>query len=263
MRSSWRSRIYIGRPGIALAICRRWMNQMSNPMNERLRLASIEITQRCNRHCEYCEQSKSEREMPIAQFDELLDALTTQGIEAIALGGGEPTMHSALPDLLTAARGRNLRAGLTTNAREPNLVLSLADAGLLESFGVSAGKGEWTAMIAHPRAIVNLLLLRDGQADVMRWAIEAIRRGARCLLLLGYKGNRPEFVPSTSELSNAFHLLTMLGRKTGVTIAADDYTRRRLGLVQTCGEGFVRVQLNGSRDSCCFPSCEYRTGQHG
>jgi hypothetical protein len=152
---------------------------------------------------------------------------------------------------------------LTTNAHAPDLVLSLADAGLLESFGVSAGKGEWTALVAHSRAIVNLLLLRDDQADVMRWAIEAIRRGARCLLLLGYKGNRPEFVPSTSELSNVFRLLTLLGRKTNVTIAADEYTRRRLGLTQTCGEGFVRVHLDGSRDSCCFPSCEYRVGQHG
>jgi hypothetical protein len=232
-------------------------------MSERLRLASIEITQRCNRQCEYCEQEKSNREMPAAQFDELLDALTTEGVEAIALGGGEPTLHSALLYLLDSVRWCSLQAGLTTNAHAPDLVLSLADAGLLESFGVSAGKGEWTALVAHSRAIVNLLLLRDGQADVMRWAIEAIRRGARCLLLLGYKGNRPEFVPSTSELSNVFRLLTLLGRKTNVTIAADEYTRRRLGLTQTCGEGFVRVHLDGSRDSCCFPSCEYRVGQHG
>jgi hypothetical protein len=86
-------------------------------MNERLRLASIEITQRCNRQCDYCEQIKSEREMSVAQFDALLDTLSSEGVEAIALGGGEPTLHSALPDLLDRARRRGLRAGLTTNAR--------------------------------------------------------------------------------------------------------------------------------------------------
>lgn len=225
---------------------------------ERLRLASIEITQRCNGHCDYCEQTKSDREMSVSQFTGLLDALMTEGIEAVALGGGEPTMHSALPDLLTAARKRGLRTGLTTNARAPGLVLSLTDAELLESFGVSAGKGEWATMVAHPRAIVNLLLLRGGQAQVMQWAVEAIQRGARCLLLLGYKGDRHEFAPSTLELTSVFRLLTLLGRKTNVTIAADDYTRRRLGLTQTCGEGFMRVQLDGSRDFCCFPTCEYR-----
>ena len=233
---------------------------MTKPKTDQLRLASIEITQRCNRNCDYCEQGRSEREVPVAQFDALLDSLTLEGIEAIALGGGEPTLHSDLPDLLDIARRRGLRAGLTTNARDPDLVLSLANAGVLESFGVSAGKGDWTALVAHPRAIVNLLLLRDGQADVMRWAVEAIQRGARCLIILGYKGNRPEFAPSTSELSGVFRLLTMLGRKTNVTIAADDYTRRRLGLSRTCGNGFVRVQLDGSRDSCCFPTCEYRSG---
>lgn len=234
---------------------------MPKPMNERLRLASIEITQRCNRHCDYCEQTKSAREMSVAQFDELLNTLTTEGIEAIALGGGEPTLHSALPNLLDIARQRGVRVGLTTNARAPDLVVSLANAGLLASFGVSAGKGEWTATVAHPRAIVNLLLLHNRQAEVMRWAVEAIQRGARCLLLLGYKGNRPEFAPSTSELCDVFHLLSLLGRTTNVTIAVDDYTRRRLGLAQKCGEGFVRIQLDGSRDSCCFPTCEYRVGQ--
>ncbi len=111
-------------------------------MTERLRLASIEITRRCNLHCDYCEQTQADREMSVAQFDELLDALTTEGVEAIALGGGEPTLHSASPNLLNIARQRGLRVGLTTNARAPHLVLSLANAGLLDSFGVSAAKGE-------------------------------------------------------------------------------------------------------------------------
>jgi len=231
------------------------------PASDQLHLASIEITQRCNNRCPYCDQPKAERDMPTPQFARLLDDLVREGVEAVALGGGEPTLHPALPALLTAARQRGLRAGLTTNARDPGLVTALADAGLLESFGVSAGKGEWTALVAHPRAVVNLLLLRGGLAETTSQAVEAVRRGARCLLLLGYKGERPAFAPSMAELSDAFSLLTTLGRRAGLTVAADDYTRRQLGLVQTCGEGFLRVHLDGSRDTCCFPACEYRT-QH-
>ncbi len=75
-------------------------------MNERLRLASIEITQRCNRHCDYCEQTKSDREMSVPFFGGLRDALIAEHIEVVALGGGEPTLHSALPDLLNIARRR-------------------------------------------------------------------------------------------------------------------------------------------------------------
>jgi hypothetical protein len=225
---------------------------------DRLRLASIEITQRCNNRCPYCDQLKADRDMPVPRFVELLDALAAEGVEAVALGGGEPTLHPALPALLTAAHQRGLRVGLTTNAYDPDLVIALADAGLLESFGVSAGKGEWTALVAHPRAIVNLLLVRGGLAEVMNWTIEAIRWGVRRLLLLGYKGDRPEFTPSTAEMADAFSLITGLGRRAGLVVAADDYTRRRLGLTQTCGEGFVRIGLDGTRDRCCFPACEYR-----
>ena len=226
---------------------------------DRLRLASVEITQRCNLRCPYCDQPKSDRDMPVAQFARLLDELVEEGIEAVALGGGEPTLHPDLPALLEAARRRGLRAGLTTNAREPGLVMALADAGLLESFGVSAGKGEWTTLVSHPRAVVNLLLLRDGLDELMKWASGALRRGARRLLLLGYKGDRAEFVPSVAELAEAFSLLTLLGRRAGAVVAADDYTRRRLGLIGACGEGFLRVNLDGTRDTCCFPACEYQT----
>jgi hypothetical protein len=224
----------------------------------RLRLASVEITRRCNNACPYCDQPKAEQDMPIAQFAGLLDELTSQGVEAVALGGGEPTLHPELSALLEAARQRGLRAGLTTNARDATQVIELADAGLLDSFGVSAGKGAWTALAGHPAAIVNLLLLRGGLPQATGWAIEALRQGARCLLLLGYKGDRPEFAPTTAELADAFTLLTALGRRTGATVAADDYTRRRLGLSATCGNGFVRVTLDGGRDRCCFPACEYR-----
>ena len=41
-------------------------------------------------------------------------------------------------------------------------------------------------------------------------------------------------------------------------MATDDYTRRRLRLTETCGEGFVRINVDGTRDVCCFTNCEFR-----
>ncbi len=196
--------------------------------------------------------------MPVPQFNNLVDELASDGVEAVALGGGEPTLHPALPDLLRVVREQGLRAGLTTNARDPRLVVQLADQGLLESFGVSAGKGEWLRMVSHPRAIVNLLLLRSSVNETIRRAATAMGSGARCLLLLGYKGGRPEFRPSTAEISDAYTMLNMLGRQFHVTIAADDYTRRRLDLTSSCGEGFLRVRIDGAREPCCFEGCEFR-----
>lgn len=223
-----------------------------------LKLASIEITRRCNNRCLYCDQIKADQDMSPALFDRVLDDLVAEGFEAVALGGGEPTLHSELPMLLEAVHWRGLAAGLTTNARASDLIISLAEQGLLDSFGVSAGKGDWTALVAHPLAIVNLLLLHNRLPDVLRQVSAALRCSAHHLLLLGYKGADLTLRPTTDELASAFTLLTGLGHTAGATIAADDYTRRRLSLTQTCGDDFVRVALDGRREPCCFPDCEYR-----
>jgi len=196
--------------------------------------------------------------MPVSQFGGLLDELALEGTEAVALGGGEPTLHPALSEMLGLVHARGLRAGLTTNSSNPRLVFRLAEQGLLESFGVSAGKGEWLRLVSHSRAILNLLLLRNSVKETIRQAAIAARHGARRLLLLGYKGCRSEFLPSTVELSDTYTMLNMLGRKLDVAIAADDSTRRRLGLTSSCGEGFARVRIDGARERCCFQSCEFR-----
>ncbi|MCL7454563.1 MAG: radical SAM protein, partial [Anaerolineae bacterium] len=58
-------------------------------LDERLRLASIEITRRCDNDCAYCEQPKEARDLPLTQCTELLDELAAEGFQAVALGGGE------------------------------------------------------------------------------------------------------------------------------------------------------------------------------
>ena len=108
--------------------------------------------------------------------------------------------------------------------------------------------------------MVNLLLLAGRLPETAGLAVEALQHGSRRLLLLGYKGDRLQFAPTTAELASAFAMLTALGHRAGATVAADDYTRRRLGLSNVCGEGFLRVTLEGARDHCCFPACEYRVG---
>ncbi len=221
-------------------------------------LASIEITRRCDNDCPYCARPKADADMSVSRFSEWLDKLVSTDFKAVATGGGEPTLHPELPTLLKQARKRGLMAGLTTNAHDPEKVLSLADDGLLYTFGVSAGKGHWQKLISHPKAIVNILMLHNGLDTVTNHAMQAIRRGAGQLLLLGYKGTEKDFKPTTAELSEAFTLLTFMGHRCGVSVAADDYTRRRLDLIQECGRGFLYIDMEGRTDKCCFEDCEYR-----
>jgi hypothetical protein len=99
--------------------------------------------------------------------------------------------------------------------------------------------------------------------EVLHLAAQGLRMGAQTLLLLGYKGSRPEFAATEREVGDAFALLCKLGRTRGVAVAADDHTRRRLGLSRSCGDGFLRISLEGEPDRCCFPGCEYREEDGG
>jgi len=113
-------------------------------------------------------------------------------------------------------------------------------------------------LIRYSSATVNLLLLHGGLRNVLEQTFLAMENGARRLLLLGYKGGHSPFFPESSEVVDAYSILMMLGKRAGITIAADDYTRRRLQLSESCGAGFVRINIDGTRDVCCFPNCEFR-----
>lgn len=51
--------------------------------------------------------------------------------------------------------------------------------------------------------------------------------------------------------------LAAASRRAGIVLAADDCTRRRLGLSSRCGAGFTRIAIDGARSPCCFSDCEF------
>ncbi|MBF0399029.1 MAG: hypothetical protein HQK78_19800, partial [Desulfobacterales bacterium] len=149
------------------------------------------------------------------------------------------------------------KTGLTTNSQDPKQVIKIAGDGLLYQFGVSAGKGSWKDLTAHPHAVVNLLMLKNGLEQVIKWAMESIKIGAKKILLIGYKGTNPDFIPDKVELSQAFAFMTSIRKKFDLDVAADDYIRRKLGLTNACAAGFVRIDVYGKRHKCCFDDCEF------
>lgn len=223
-----------------------------------LPMASIEITRRCQEDCPYCHQVKEKKDMPLKEFQLLVSSLKQDGFKAIALGGGEPTLHPEILKLLEVAKENYLLTGLTTNSHSPLLIKELLREGLLHHVGISAGKGHWLDLVSLPEATVNLLLLHQGLETILKQALQAIEKRGESLLLLSYKGDNPSLSPTINELQMAYSLLATLKRKKGVAIATDDYIRRKLKLTTICGQGFVRIAIDGRRDPCCFPSCEYR-----
>jgi len=222
-----------------------------------VKIASIAITHRCNERCFYCEQPRDGREMSLARFEEVLTLAQAEGCTALALGGGEPTLHSHLEELLRLGREKGFLLTLTTNARDPDMVRGLLKKGLLDGCGVSVGKGRWQELAALPQTTANILLLHGRLQQALADVLAAWQAGFHRLLLLAYKGRNKELVPSEEELAGLFALVGAWAEGKEVVVGADLYTYRRLGLRNSCGNSFLRFDLDGRQHKCCFAACEF------
>jgi len=105
-----------------------------------VRVLRISITDRCNFRCVYCMPAEGVTWLPreqILSFEEICDvvraAIEVHGIRRFKLTGGEPTVRSALPDLVGMLRRINgvEDLSLTTNGmRLLDLAGALREAGL-------------------------------------------------------------------------------------------------------------------------------------
>jgi radical SAM protein with 4Fe4S-binding SPASM domain len=89
-------------------------------------LVDLQITNKCNSFCQHCyaESSASGSHLSFSDIINVLDNCAQAGVFEIALGGGEPTLHPRLVDILKAARKRNLVCNLATNGKSMNSKLA-------------------------------------------------------------------------------------------------------------------------------------------
>ncbi len=81
-------------------------------------LLDVAITNRCNRECDFCyRQSKiNGYDMPIEDYTFLLTQAKQCGVQQIAIGGGEPTLHPNFIDILRLTSENGIMPNYSTNA---------------------------------------------------------------------------------------------------------------------------------------------------
>jgi radical SAM protein with 4Fe4S-binding SPASM domain len=132
----------------------------------------LALSYRCNNDCSHCYNARS-REYPELTTKEwlwILDLLWDIGIPHIVFTGGEPTLRSDLPDLISHAEKNGQITGINTNGRrlsDPKYVDALVDAGLdhvqitLESHDPAIhddmvnSRGAWTQTAAGIRNVLE------------------------------------------------------------------------------------------------------------
>jgi len=74
------------------------------------------ITNRCNYACRFCfAQNLGKHEVSFEEGQKILEKLSHSGIEKINFAGGEPLLHSRLPDYCKIAKNLGMTVSITTN----------------------------------------------------------------------------------------------------------------------------------------------------
>jgi len=82
----------------------------------------IDPSNKCNHRCQWCvsAQSHTGEQLEYERFVELIAELESQDVRSIVLkGGGEPTVHPRINDMLQVCADRGLAVGLITNGSMP------------------------------------------------------------------------------------------------------------------------------------------------
>jgi molybdenum cofactor biosynthesis enzyme MoaA len=167
-------------------------------------LLTIELGTRCNNRCAFCPQHYlrvtpfQTRDIATRQVQNRLREGRKRGFSRVAFTGGEPTVRSDLPLMVTTARDLGYtEIGITTNGRmlaAPQVVADLLDAGLNRlSFSLhSASAAQHDRLSGIPRAFDQL------QAGIKAIS-EAARRSHREVLLHSVSLLLPETLDHLSE----------------------------------------------------------------
>jgi len=113
------------------------------------------LTYRCNHGCTFCalphEAGGRRGEMPADLLMRIVDELAAADCEQVSFtGGGEPTMHPALPELVERARAAGMACSVCTNGAliEPDLARHWARLGVHLAVSFNAAKKQ-TYQLVH------------------------------------------------------------------------------------------------------------------
>jgi radical SAM protein with 4Fe4S-binding SPASM domain len=230
-------------------------------------LSEIALTYRCQNRCFFCYASSPDRgrtvpEMSCAEVKIILDKIVDQAkVPTVSFTGGEPTLHSDLPELIAHAAQRGLRTNLITNglrcAKQEYSNL-LAEAGL-DSAQVSLEAGDAAthdAVVAHPGAFHSTVQgLRNLKAA-------GIHTHTNTTVNARNRDALPKLIDFLAEMGQEYLSMNMVIR-TGGAVGTQDIPYEEIGTVVLPLK--ERAEQRGMRLVWYspVPYCLFNTAAHG
>lgn len=140
----------------------------------------IEITNTCNLNCDFCpKHHRKKRQLTVGEFDLLTDKIRGKVCFLYFHLMGEPLLHPLLPQFITMAREKGFKTVLTSNGTLLHRAMDLLDT-LPHKVQLSLHSHE-----SNERGELDCYM-----DEVMRFSIEAAKRGTCIVLRLWNQGGR-------------------------------------------------------------------------
>ncbi len=139
------------------------------------KIACMVYTIGCNFRCPYCHNPELVDETVETHISEpdFLDFLDTRKkiIEGVVITGGEPTMHSDLPDFMRNVRTRGFLVKLDTNGTNPGMLERTIKEGLVNyvAMDIKAPLHSYSRTVARP---VDIEAIRESIGILLSTPIE-------------------------------------------------------------------------------------------
>lgn len=100
---------------------------------------NLHITENCNYRCKFCfaKYYNSKKELGCKKFKKIIDALAERGCKKVNFVGGEPTLISFLPDLISYSKDQCLFTSIVLNGTGINENFLKKTSGILDLIGLS------------------------------------------------------------------------------------------------------------------------------
>ncbi|MDI7267789.1 MAG: radical SAM protein [Myxococcota bacterium] len=217
---------------------------------ERERKVIVNLTYRCNNHCEFC--AVGDRPARDARPREVLEALRrhrARGFDLLDIDGGEPTLHGELLTVVAAARELGFRRiAVTTNGRTlsyPRLAGALVRAGvtdvLLSLHAPTAGLQERLTHAAgsfsQTVAGIRNMLAAAGDGVTVAVNTTVVRRNVAALPALA------GLLAGLGVTRWNLQVVTPFGRARAAHVPSTRSLRRHLGAILDRHAGTMQLQV--------------------
>lgn len=162
------------------------------------RMAIVYPTYVCNQDCLWCEYSAENTEhhtiMPNDKLRQLIADLDGLGVQSVEFcGGGEPSLHPILPEMVRDLARRNMKVGILTNGTKlkGDLAEAFIEHGSYVRVGFDAGTEETMHKVKRPRSpearfdavcenVRNMIRMRNERGTACRISMKFVVDQGNC-----------------------------------------------------------------------------------